>query len=149
MDLTKALDRAIVLATKYHFGQLDKSGLPYILHPIAVMSRVGTMEEKIVAILHDIVEDTQMTLDELRADPVGFTDEIIDAVDAISRRGKEESTDQYYKRLLTNKLAIIVKIADLEHNMSMPRLLTIREKDLRRVRYYHSKWKMLTSLLKK
>lgn len=146
MNPIEALDRAIVIATINHEGQVDKSGLPYILHPITVMTMVETIEEKIVAILHDVVEDTIMTLDDLRADPVEFSDEVIDAVDAISRRDGE-STKQYYDRLVANRLAMKVKIADLEHNMSMPRLLTIRDKDLNRVRYYHSKWKHLKSLL--
>jgi len=140
MNEIEALDLAIKLASQYHYGSVDKSGQPYILHPLAVMNKMNSYVEKIVAVLHDVVEDTQFTLLELKYE--GFSDEIIEAVDAISRR-EGESAKKYYERIMNNTIAIKVKISDLEHNMSMSRLLVVTEKDLNRVRYYHSRWKML------
>jgi len=141
MNEVEALSRAIKMAAMAHYGQYDKSGQPYILHPLAVMNKMETYVEKIVAVLHDIIEDTPLTLLELKHEG-DFSDEVIEAVDAITKREGESSND-YYRRLMINPLAVIVKIGDIEHNMSPDRLLSIREKDLKRIQYYHSRWKQL------
>lgn len=108
------LTRAIEIATAAHRTQTDKQGMPYILHPLAVMGRVPDLEAKIVATLHDVVEDTAWTLDELRAE--GFTEEIVAAVDALSRREGETYSDFIGRTIAGGLLPMRVKLADIAEN---------------------------------
>ena len=98
-----------------HEGQVDKCGEPYHLHPFAVADMVEGEERKAVAYLHDVVEDTETTLEQL-AD-MGFSANIVEAVDAITRRDGEEYMD-YITRVKVNPIATDVKVADLKHNMN-------------------------------
>lgn len=107
------LDVAINLARSAHAGQRDKLGVAYICHPLAVMRRVRTRDEKIVAVLHDVVDDTAVTLDYLRT--LGFSAAVVDAVDAISKRPGEPLAESM-ARVLANPLALVVKLADISHN---------------------------------
>jgi (p)ppGpp synthase/HD superfamily hydrolase len=109
------LEKAIVLATEAHAGQKDKAGLPYILHPIAVMQSLYTMDEKIVGVLHDVIEDTHITSAELVH--AGFSPEVVSAAVAISKQDGEAYED-YLKRVKADPLALSVKLADIAHNMS-------------------------------
>lgn len=117
------LGRAILIAKKAHEGQFDKSGVPYIEHVRYVAQHAGEygIEAEIIGWLHDVVEDTSITLDDLRA---VFPAEIIDAVDAITRRYTEDTNDPepylgvFIPRIKVNTLARIVKIEDLKHNLS-------------------------------
>ncbi len=138
------LEKAFEIAYNAHKHQTDKSGEMYILHPIRVMLKQKSNEAKIVAILHDTVEDTWITLEWLKQ--MGFSDEIVDAVDAISRR-KDESIKEYYKRIMEIRLAMKVKIADLEDNLDSTRLSIVNEKDLNRIRIYHKYWSKLTDMI--
>lgn len=133
MKLEEQLKVAIDLANKYHYGQVDKSGLPYILHPLHVMNNVDGIEAKIVAILHDILEDTLITEPDLIL--YGFDLNIVDSVVALTKI-KGESYDDYLKRVKENDLARIVKCADLAHNMDITRLHNPTEKDYKRVEKY-------------
>lgn len=108
---------AFRIAEQAHCGQIDKCGVSCIKHCIAVSKKVEGIDAKIVALLHDTIEDTDVTLNMLREQ---FSNEIVDAIDAISRRDNELYWD-YIKRVKSNKLATIVKLADLEHNMSSDR----------------------------
>ena len=111
------IDRALKFATMAHEGQLDKDGLPYILHPITVGLRYGkTQNQKIVGLLHDVVEDTPYTFNDIRFQ--GFSENIIEALMLLTHQ-KEVSYDDYLKRIKEsgNKLAISVKINDLTHNL--------------------------------
>lgn len=137
------LDRAIQIAAKGHQGQNDKYGAPYILHPIRVMMRVNSEIEKIVAILHDVVEDSDLTLDDLRNE--GFSAEIVEAVDALTKRDGE-AYDDYINRTTTNKIAIIVKLADLEDNMDLKRIDVVTEKNKESLAIYHKAWLHLSKL---
>lgn len=110
---------AIRIAVDAHGYQLDKAGLPYILHPLHVMNSVDSIDAKIVAVLHDTIEDTTQTLAGLCS--AGFSPEIVNAVDAISKR-KGESYDDYLARVKANPLALRVKLADMAHNSSSQRL---------------------------
>lgn len=111
---------AIWLATDAHHRQFDKEGLPYILHPLEVMQRATTTEEKIVAILHDVVEDTYVSMLEIRR---LFTRDIADAIQAISRDKDKETYFEYIDRLSKNELAVRIKLIDLSINMArVPRL---------------------------
>jgi (p)ppGpp synthase/HD superfamily hydrolase len=126
--------KAHQLASKAHQGQVDQGGHPYILHLEAVAKLVTTVEEKVVALLHDIVEDTQETLADLRKD---FDDTIIQAVDAMTKREKTEKFMGYLRRAKANPIAKRVKIADMIHNSDLTRLpLPPREEDLQREEKY-------------
>jgi hypothetical protein len=107
------LDSAIALARAAHAGQRDKLGVAYICHPLAVMSRVTTRDEKIVAVLHDIVEDTPVTTGYLLTR--GFPQHLVNAVDALSKR-KGEPLAESMARVVVNPLALAVKKADISHN---------------------------------
>ncbi len=109
---------AIVLAAKAHGVTVDKSGEePYLLHPLRVMLRLKAEPERIVGVLHDVVEDTRVTLDDLRRE--GYSEEIVAAVNAISqRKAQGESYEDYLDRVAANPLARKVKLADLADNMS-------------------------------
>jgi len=126
--------KAHQLASKAHQGQVDQGGHPYILHLEAVAKLVTTVEEKVVALLHDIVEDTQETLADLRKD---FDDTIIQAVDAMTKREKTEKFMGYLRRAKANPIAKRVKIADMIHNSDLTRLpFPPREEDLQREEKY-------------
>jgi hypothetical protein len=112
------LDLAIDLASAAHAGQYDKLGTAYICHPLAVMRGVTTMDEKIVAVLHDVVEDTPVTLDYLRT--LGFDDGIVSAVDAVTKRAGEPLAESM-ARVAANPLALTVKFADIAHNANPAR----------------------------
>lgn len=124
---------ALELAVEKHKNQTDKAGNPYILHPLHVMENVNSKEGKIVAILHDIIEDTDITEDYLLK--IGLSKRIVDAVVELTR-SKDIDYQEYIKNLSSNPLAKEVKLADLEHNMDLKRLPTLEEKDLERNRKY-------------
>lgn len=124
---------ALELAVEKHKNQTDKAGNPYILHPLHVMENVNSKEGKIIAILHDIIEDTDVTEDYLLK--IGLSKRIVDAVVALTR-SKDMDYQEYIKNLSSNPLAKEVKLADLEHNMDLKRLPTLEEKDLERNRKY-------------
>ena len=128
------LERAIEIAAAAHANQLDKAGAPYILHPIRVMLRMTTMDEMIVAVLHDVVEDSpDWTPEKLAAE--GFSPEIVDAIDAITKRPGETRIDAA-KRLVINSLARAVKLADNAENMDLSRIANPTEKDFARLKEY-------------
>lgn len=137
---------AELVARSAHKGQLDKGGNPYILHPMTVASFVRTADEKAVAWLHDTVEDTTVTLLDLKI--LGFPTNIVDAVDAVTRRKGEDRQD-YLNRVADNPIAIQVKLADLKHNSDLNRIResrAITQKDLDRVKRYAEEIKFLESV---
>jgi (p)ppGpp synthase/HD superfamily hydrolase len=111
------------IATKAHEGQVDHAGAAYIFHPYRVASRLVTDEEKAVAWLHDVIEDTDVTADDLR---VHFPETVVAAVIAITRLHQKEG-DSYYGRVASNKLATRVKRADIADNMDPARLEKLAE----------------------
>jgi (p)ppGpp synthase/HD superfamily hydrolase len=136
------LEDAIALAALAHHGQVDKAGEAYILHPLRVMLRTGSDLERMVAVLHDVVEDTPYTLDALRR--LGFPPEVVEAVDALTRREDEgESYEAFVLRAGRNPLARHVKIADLEDNMDMTRIADPQEKDHQRLERYRRALELL------
>jgi len=112
--------KAFNTALRAHQGQLDKSGVPYILHPLAVSCRCESFDERIVALLHDVVEDSDVTLKDLFSE---FPSYIVQAVDAITHR-KNESHRDYVIRCSKNIIAARVKIQDVKHNMERMGFLT-------------------------
>ena len=113
--MNKLLDKAISIAVNSHSGQVNDKAEPYVLHPLRMMFKVVTIEEKIIAVLHDVIEKTTIDLEYLRS--AGFSDRIVLAIDALSRR-PQESYDKYIDRVRENKLATKVKIIDLDDNIS-------------------------------
>ena len=110
------LEKAIALATKKHAGQLDKAGQPYILHPLRLMLNVESMDQKMVAVMHDLLEDTDTTIVDLIT--LGFSQNVIDAVVALTKKEGESRLDAA-KRIVKNSLARTVKLADLADNMDL------------------------------
>jgi GTP diphosphokinase / guanosine-3',5'-bis(diphosphate) 3'-diphosphatase len=127
------INKAIELARIAHEGQVDKGGQHYIDHPLRVMANVRTAEEKIVAALHDAVEDSSLTLEDLRV--AGFSDLIVDAIDAISKREGEKRND-YLRRVMSNTIALKVKIADIADNANLLRIEHPTDRDIERTRIY-------------
>ena len=132
--------RAMKIAYKAHDGQVDKSGVPYIFHPIHLAEQMDTEEECIVALLHDVVEDTNITFENLEKD---FSKTIIDALKLLTH---DKSVDymEYVKSIKNNPIAKKVKIADLNHNSDKTRLLSISEKDIERHKKYQNAIEILT-----
>ena len=124
------LQKALNIASDAHRGQLDKGGKPYIFHPLYVASHVDGINEKIVALLHDVVEDTDVTLDDLRNE--GFSEEIICAINVLTKT--DDDYDNYLKKVKSNEMARKDKIEDI--NMDGTRLKSITEKDRRRIEKY-------------
>jgi (p)ppGpp synthase/HD superfamily hydrolase len=137
------LEKAITIAVEAHRGQRDRTGAPYIVHPMRVMAGVDTDIEKMVAILHDVVEDTDWTFERLKQE--GFPTEVIEALDCVTKREGEEY-DDFVKRSATNKIARKVKLADLEHNMDARRLSNVTDKDVERLKKYVRAWRFLKAL---
>ena len=137
------LEKAISIAVEAHRGQQDKTGAPYILHPLSVMARVDGETEKVVAVLHDVVEDTAWTLEKLKGE--GFPDDVLTALDGVTKR-EGESYEDFVKRSGTNPVARRVKLADLEDNMDLRRLKTVEQKDIDRLARYLSAWRYLKGI---
>ena len=129
------------MAVEAHAGQTDKAGEPYILHPLRLMLRFDTSEEMIAAVLHDVIEDTELTLEDLRA--AGFSDDVLDAISCLTRN-PDESYEAFAQRAKANPIARRVKIADIEDNINVLRLAELSDRSLDRVRRYHGAWRMLT-----
>jgi len=134
------LERAIALAATYHTGQEQRNGQPYILHPLHVMQHVEGISAKIIAVLHDTIEDTDLTLAMLKRE--GFTTEILHAVDVLTRRDGQPY-DEYLAGLADNPLALTVKIADVRHNLDSTRLDKLSDHDVMNIRKYHAALKWL------
>jgi len=143
MNSADLLEKAISIAVEAHRGQRDRTGAPYILHPMRVMAGVDSDTEKMVAILHDVVEDTDWTFEKLAQE--GFSDEVIEALKCVTKREGEEY-ENFVKRSAGNETARRVKIADLEHNMDARRLSEATEKDVERLRKYVRAWRSLKGL---
>ena len=137
--------KAIQLAVEAHAGDTDKAGATYIRHPLRLMQQMETETERIVAVLHDVVEDTAHDLDDIEEE---FGAEVRDAVDAVTKR-KGEEYDDLIDRAAANPVARSVKIADLKHNMDITRLDSVDADLGDRLEKYHRSWERLTSVEKR
>lgn len=140
--MTLGLEDAIALAALAHKGQQDKADAPYILHPIRVMLRVSSDEERMAAILHDVVEDSDHTLESLRA--MGYPEVVLEAVECVSRR-ESETYDEFIERAASNPIARRVKIADLEDNLDLSRIKDPQARDHERMERYRKALARLTA----
>ena len=135
------LPRAIEIATEAHKGQFDKAGNEYIGHPLRVMEMGMNEEEKIVGVLHDLIEDTDWTFEMLEAE--GFAPEIIAALKCVTKLSENENYDAFIERVRKNPLATTVKINDLTDNMDIRRLPYLSDKDVKRLKKYLKAYKKL------
>ena len=127
------VDLALSIARQAHEGQLDKAGVDYIEHPIYVASQVDTEEEKAVALLHDVIEDSPFTAEELLL--AGLLETVVTAVQILSKK-KGQDYQTYLENVKSNPLARVVKLADLKHNSDLSRLSSVTDKDLERLEKY-------------
>lgn len=133
--------KALEFATEKHSGQVDRAGKPYIEHPKAVAKMLLKDDEKVVALLHDTVEDTDATIEEIRSK---FGDKIADAVDCLTHKDGVPYME-YVKGIKPNELARKVKMADLTHNMDVRRLPEVTEADEKRIKKYKKAYDYLIS----
>ena len=134
------LKRAIQIATDAHKNQTDRYGAPFLGHVTRVMNAGRSEDEKIVGVLHDIIEKTEWDLAKLEQE--SFSKHIIEAVRCLSKTSEEEDYDQLIERVKTNSLAIKVKLNDLTDNMDIKRMNEVKPEDLERfnkyLKAYHS-----------
>jgi (p)ppGpp synthase/HD superfamily hydrolase len=142
-DFMATLERAIAIAAKAHEGQVDKAGAPYIIHPLRVMMRVASTEERIAAVLHDVVEDTDINFDNLRAE--GFSESVLSAVESLTKRANEDY-DAFILRAAADPIGRKVKLADLAENSDLTRISNPTDKDHERVAKYRRAIDKITSL---
>ena len=145
--ITATIEDAIAYAAQKHKGQKDKVGAAYIYHPLNVMRRLKTDEERIAGVLHDVVEDCGVTLAELRE--LGYSSTVADALDFLSKRPEEEDNyEAFIDRIKDGPiLAIKVKLADLADNMDPSRPMEDNEKNRKRVTKYQRAFDILTEAL--
>ena len=135
MIYTKMTKKALRLSFDAHKDQLDKGGMPYVYHPYHVAEQMTTEETVVVALLHDVVEDTNLTLDDIRAQ--GFSDSVLEALALLTHNDAISYLD-YVAAIKTNPIARVVKLADLQHNSDISRLDKIDETARKRIEKYQT-----------
>lgn len=133
MIYTEQVNRALCLAYEAHQGQFDKSGVPYVFHPLHLAEQMPDEESIVAALLHDVVEDTDYSLEDLKS--MGFPPKALEAVALLTHEG-EEPYLRYVARIKENPIAKRVKLADLRHNSDLSRIRQVTERDLERVEKY-------------
>jgi (p)ppGpp synthase/HD superfamily hydrolase len=135
------IDKAIAMAVKAHKGQVDKAGRPYILHPLRVAFKfTGDDEMYAAAVLHDVVEDSSVTIDNIFK---AFSPYVAQIVDSLTRREGEVYLTEFIPRCKLNQAAAVIKIADIEDNLNPQRMLALSKEDLGRVKRYNQALKIL------
>lgn len=143
MIYTELTNKAIKIAFEAHAGQLDRSGLPYVLHPIHVAEQMKDEDTCVVALLHDVIEDTDITLEDLRT--YGFTEAQLEGVRLMTRLEDEDYFD-YVRNLKDNPIARAVKIEDLKHNSDKARISVMTDDDQKRLEKYKKALEILGAL---
>lgn len=138
------LEKAIEIAARAHQGQKDKSGQPYILHPLRVMMNCSGDVEKVSAVLHDVLEDTQVTIKELQE--AGISEEALQLILLLTKR-EDEPYDEYIEKICSSPSACHIKLADLKDNMNLKRLPEPSEKDYERLEKYERAWERIHEVL--
>ena len=133
---------ALSIAKKAHAGQVDKAGIDYIQHPLYVASQVKTEQEKAVSLLHDVLEDSDITAADLLA--YGLSNEVVTAVQTLTKK-KGQSYQDYLEKVKSNDLARVVKLADLKHNSDLSRLKSVSDTDRERVKKYKNAIRYLST----
>jgi (p)ppGpp synthase/HD superfamily hydrolase len=128
------LERAIAIAAEAHAGQVDKAGAPYVLHPLRMMLRMASNDERIVAVLHDVCEDCPgWTMERLRGE--GFPERLIEALRSVTKRDGEDY-EAFVRRAAANRIGRQVKLADLHDNCDLSRIAAPSERDFERIDKY-------------
>jgi (p)ppGpp synthase/HD superfamily hydrolase len=127
------VERAVEIAARAHAGQVDKAGVPYLFHSLRLMLSVSTPEERMAAVLHDVVEDTPVTLDDLRAER--FPVQVIEAIQALTKLPGETRLEAA-RRAAQHPIARVVKLADVKDNMDLRRIATPTDNDYARLKEY-------------
>ena len=141
------LERAIEIARQAHAGQVDKAGADYIGHPLRVMEMGRTEEEKIVGVLHDVVEDSNWIFEMLEEE--GFTPDIIEALKCLTKVSEDENYDDFIARVMTNPLAVKIKLYDIEDNLDVSRLDSLTDADVARCKkYLHARDRLKAVLIR-
>jgi len=140
-----SLEKAISIALQAHRGQIQRNGEPYILHPLYVMQQVSGEDERTAAILHDVIEDSVYSLEDLEKE--GFSESVLRLVDALTRR-RDETYEDYIIRVSKTPEAIPIKMADLKHNMDALRLVEFSSRDGDRMKRYHNAYRVLEKHLR-
>lgn len=144
MKTEHLLSRAINIASEVHLNQYDKGGNPYILHPLHLMNQLLFDKElAIIAVLHDVIEDSdgEWTIEKLKQE--GFSDRVLDALSLLTHDTEDDYLTVYIPNIATNYDAIRVKRKDLEHNSNITRLKGLRDKDFKRLEKYCKAFKIL------
>lgn len=128
------LERAIEIARHAHASQVDKAGADYIGHPLRVMEMCETEEQKIVGVLHDVVEDSDWTFEMLEEE--GFAPAIIEALKCVTKLSEGDDYDDFISRFMINPLAVKVKLYDIEDNLDVSRLDSLTDADVARCKKY-------------
>ena len=139
--MDQLLAKAVTIALEAHKDATDKAGMPYAGHVMRVMQAGRTHDEKIVGVLHDLVEDTHWTFDMLLEE--GFPPHIVDALRCVTKTSEDEPYEEFIKRVKCNSLAVAVKINDLTDNMDIRRLSDLTDKDAKRLRKYLKAYRLL------
>ena len=134
------IEKAIEIAARHHAGDTDKAGKPYLLHPLRVMFAVRSPFEMMAAVLHDVVEDTPVTLEDLESE--GFHPSVIAAIDALTKK-PGESRLEAAARAAQNSIARVVKLADVTDNMDLSRIADPEDRDFERLKEYVQVRKLL------
>jgi (p)ppGpp synthase/HD superfamily hydrolase len=138
------IEKSLEIALKAYIGQKDKAGATYILHPLRIMAKMQSQEEMAVALLHDVIEDSDMNANDLLK--AGIPSTVVDAVTLLSKQAGD-SYEGFIDKVMLNPLAAKIKKADIEDNINILRLDTVTDKDLQRIAKYHRAWKKLDELL--
>ena len=134
------IEKSLQIALQAHAGKTDKAGGEYILHPLRVMAKMNTDVERSVALLHDVIEDSDITAEDLLAE--GIPAEVVEAVQCLTRDENEDYLE-FVARTKKNRLAAKIKMADIEDNIDVLRLKSLKEHDLERIQRYHAAWRLL------
>lgn len=134
MIYTEETKKAMRFAYKAHKDQTDRGGIPYVFHPFTVASSMKDETSTIIALLHDVVEDTDYTFEDLKKE--GFSDQVIDNLKLLTKETGEDYFN-YINRISASPIAIQVKLADIKHNSQKSRLSTLNHKDIERLKKYN------------
>jgi (p)ppGpp synthase/HD superfamily hydrolase len=139
------LGTAISIATEAHAGQVDKYGAPYIAHVMRVMQHGKTDDERIVGVLHDVVEDTSWTFEQLAEK--GLAPHLVEALRCVTKLSDDEDYDHFINRIIPNRLACLVKLNDLTDNMDIRRVPELTEKDIPRFNKYLKAYNKIAAVI--
>jgi (p)ppGpp synthase/HD superfamily hydrolase len=141
----KLIEKSLQIALRAYTGKTDKAGREYILHPLRVMAKMKTDLEMSAALLHDVIEDSDITAEQLLIE--GIPSEVMEAIQYLSKNEGEEYQD-FVARAKRNKIAAKVKITDIEDNLDVLRLSSLEEADFARIQKYHTAWRFLKEELR-